>query len=110
MAKPNPLTIDMNERGPRNLDSVQDLLTGMAAKIGKIYGVHLAVGRREDCLTFVDENGDDIIDPGGVGNAPCAILCATFKEVDPGDFLKLFAARSLYAACTVRFNEAELSI
>ena len=95
-------------RAPRNLDEVQTILIGMAARVGQVYGVHLSVGRRLDSLTFVDELGEEIMDPGGVGNGPSPILCATGAEVDSGDFLKLFAARSLYAALTVRFNQADL--
>lgn len=94
-------------RAPRNFDDVHQVLIAMAKRVGTAYGVYLSVGRREDDLTFVDESGSDIIDPGGPGNPASSILCATGREVDNGDFLKLFAARSLYAALTVRFNQAD---
>lgn len=97
-------------RAPRNLDEVASILVSMAGKVGQVYGVHLSVGLRGDELFFVDEIGEDIIDPGGVGNAATAILCASAHEVDSGDFLKLFAARSLYAALAVRFNQADRSL
>jgi hypothetical protein len=95
-------------RAPRNLDEVQSILIAMAKKVGVIYGVFISVGLRGDCLFFVDEKGDDIIDPGGVDNPASSILCATAREVDSGDFLKLFAARSLYAALTVRFSQSDV--
>jgi hypothetical protein len=91
-------------RAPRNLDEVQIVLQAMAKRVGQTYGVFLNVGRREDGLVFVDEAGENIIDPGGTGNPASAIPCASGEEIDSGDFLKLFAARSLYAALTVRFN------
>jgi hypothetical protein len=94
-------------RAPRNLDEVQTLLIGLAKKVGAVYGVFLSVGRRGEDLFFVDEAGEDIIDPGGINNAASSILCATAREVDAGDFLKLFAARALYAAVTVRFNSVD---
>jgi hypothetical protein len=95
-------------RAPRNLDEVQSILIAMAKKVGAVYGVFLSVGLRGDCLYFVDDKGDDIIDPGGIDNAASSILCATANEVDTGVFLKLFAARSLYAALTVRFSQADV--
>lgn len=94
-------------RAPRNLDEVQLILQAMAKRVGQTYGVFLNVGRREDNLVFVDEAGEDVVDPGGSGNAASTILCATGNEIDSGDFLKLFAARSLYAALTVRFNAVD---
>jgi hypothetical protein len=97
-------------RAPRNLDEVQTLLIGIAKKVGFVYGVFLSVGRRGEDLFFVDELGEDIIDGGGVANAASSILCATAREVDSGDFLKLFAARALYAAITVRFNQVDAGL
>jgi hypothetical protein len=94
-------------RAPRNLDEVQFILQAMAKRVGQTYGVFLNVGRRGDDLMFINEAGEDIVDPGGTGNAASSILCAEAREVDSGDFLKLFAARSLYAALTVRFNQAD---
>lgn len=94
-------------RAPRNLDEVQTLLVVMAKKVGQIYGVFLSVGRRDDNLVFVNEAGEDIVDPGGVGNPASSVMCAAADEIDSGDFLKLFAARSLYAALTVRFNQID---
>jgi hypothetical protein len=99
--------LQTTERAPRNFDEVQGSLIQMAKKVGYIYGVFLSVGRRGDDLVFVDENGLDIIDPGGPGNAATTVLCATGGEIDSGNFLKLFAARSLYAAITIRFNQID---
>jgi hypothetical protein len=97
------------ERAPRNFDQVQGVLIKVAQRVGMSQGVFLSVGRRGDELIFVDEGGNDIIDPGGVDNAATSILCASGREIDSGDFLKLFAARSLYAALTVRFNLLDAS-
>lgn len=91
-------------RAPRSLDEVQTALVAMAKRVGQTYGVFISVGRRADDLVFVDENGEDIVDPGGTGNPASAVLCASHEEIDNGMFLKLFAGRSLYAAITVRFN------
>jgi hypothetical protein len=91
-------------RAPRNLDEVQSMLTMMAKRVGLVYGGFLSVGRRGDDLIFVDATGEDVVDPGGVDNPATSILCATAQEIDSGEFLKLFAARSLYAALTTRFN------
>ena len=91
----------------RSVDSVELVLAKMAQKVGHIYGVELSVRRAESNgphgaeLIFVDEQNEPIVD----GDE--AILCCTAQEIATGDFLKLFAARSLYAALAQRFYEAE---
>ena len=91
----------------RSVDSVELVLAKMAQKVGHIYGVELSVRRAESNgphgaeLIFVDEQNEPIVD----GDE--AILCCTAQEIATGDFLKLFAARSLYAALAQRFFEAE---
>jgi hypothetical protein len=96
-------------RPPRNMDEVQSVLIAMAKKVGAVYGVPLSVGRLGESLIFVDERGEHVVDPGGLDNPATTILCAEAFEIDSGDFLKLFAARSLYAALTVRFNALDSS-
>jgi hypothetical protein len=96
-------------RAPRNMDEVQSVLIAMAKKVGSVYGVILSVGRQGDELIFVDEHGEPVIDPGGLDNPATTIMCAQNHEIDSGDFLKLFAARSLYAALTLRFNALDTS-
>jgi hypothetical protein len=91
----------------RSVDSVELVLQKMAQKVGHLYGVELSVRRAESNgphgaeLIFVDSDKDPIVD----GDE--AVLCCTAEEIASGDFLKLFAARSLYAALAQRFYEAE---
>jgi hypothetical protein len=91
----------------RSVDSVELVLAKMAQAIGHLYGIELSVRRAESNgphgaeLIFVDSNNDPVVD--GVE----AILCCTAEEIASGDFFKLFAARSLYAALAQRFYEAE---
>lgn len=96
-------------RPPRNMDEVQSVLIAMAKKVGSVYGVPLSVGRLGESLIFVDERGEQVVDPGGLDSPATTIVCAEAHEIDSGDFLKLFAARSLYAALTVRFNQMDMS-
>lgn len=99
--------LQSTERAPRNFDEVQGALISMSRKVGLIYGVFLSVGRRGDSLVFVDEGGNEIVDPGGPENAASQILCASHFEIDSGNFLKLFGPRASYAALTVRFNHID---
>jgi hypothetical protein len=91
----------------RSVDSVELVLQKVAQKVGHIYGVELSVRRAESNgphgaeLIFVDEQNEPIVD----GDE--AILCCTADEIASSDFLKLFAARSLYAALAQRFYESE---
>jgi hypothetical protein len=102
--------LQSTQRAPRNFDEVQGVLIAMAKKIGSIYGVAISVGKRGDELIFVSDDGLEIIDPGGLNNSASTILCASGREIDSGDFLKLFAARSLYAALAVRFNAIDAGL
>lgn len=100
-----PVDADLSLR--RSVDSVELVLAKMAQKIGHIYGIELSVRRAQENgphgaeLIFVDERGEPIADDGE------AILACTADEIATGDFLKLFAARSLYAALAQRFFESE---
>ena len=91
----------------RSVDSVELVLKKMAQTLGHLYGVEISVRRAESNgphgaeLVYVDSNGDPIIDDDS------AILCCTAEEIVSGDFLKLFAARTLYASLAQRFFEAE---
>jgi hypothetical protein len=91
----------------RSVDSVELVLQKMAQKVGHLYGVEVSVRRAESNgphgaeLIFVDKDSDPIVDGAE------AILCCTAEEIASSDFLKLFAARALYAALAQRFYEAE---
>jgi hypothetical protein len=91
----------------RSVDSVELLLAKVAQKIGHLYAVELSVRRAESNgphgaeLIFVDKDNDPVVD------GEEAILACTAEEIASGDFLKLFAARALYAALAQRFYESE---
>jgi hypothetical protein len=91
----------------RSVDSVELVLAKTVQPVGHLYGVDISVRRAEQNgphgaeLIFVDGNGDPIADDGE------AILACTAEEIASGDFLKLFAARALYAALAQRFFESE---
>jgi hypothetical protein len=91
----------------RTVDAVELVLAKMAQAVGHLYGVELSVRRAESNgphgaeLIFVDAENAPIVD----GDE--AILTCTAEEIASGDFLKLFAARALYAALAQRFYEAE---
>ena len=99
--------LQTTQRAPRNFDEVQGALIKLAKKVGVVYGVFLSVGRRGDNLVFVDEGGNEIIDPGGPGNPASMVIAATGADIDSGNFLALFSSRALYAAMTVRFNDID---
>jgi hypothetical protein len=86
----------------RSIEDVELILASMAQKVGHIYGVELSVRQAPDSeLVFVDAAGDPVVDNDE------AILACNPAEIESGDFLKLFAARSLYAALAQRFIEHE---
>ena len=101
---PQDLELTANRR---SVDDVALILEKMAQKVGHVYGVEISVRRRAENgpngaeLIFVDDAGDPIEDEGD------PILCCNAEEIENGAFLKLFAARSLYAALAHRFYEAE---
>ena len=90
-----------------SVDAVELVLQKMAQKVGHVYGVEMSVRRLAQNgphgaeLVFVDYEEDPIEDSGE------SILCCNAEEIESGDFLKLFAARSLYAALAQRFYESE---
>ena len=53
---------------------------------------------------FVDDIGDPVIDDFAPEDSK-TIICASQQEITDGSFLKLFAARSLYAALTLKVLE-----
>ena len=84
----------------RSVEDVELILASMSQKIGHVYGVELSVRQAPDTeLVFVDAAGDPVVDNEE------AILACNAAEIESGDFLKLFAARSLYAALALRFQE-----
>jgi len=91
----------------RSVDSVELVLAKMAQALGHLYGIELSVRRAESNgphgaeLIFIDSDNAPVVDGAE------AILCCTAEEIATGDFLKLFAARALYAAVAQRFYEAE---
>lgn len=91
----------------RSVDAVELILQKMAQKVGHVYGVEISVRRRAENgpngaeIIFVDADGDPIEDDGE------PILTCNVEEIENGNFLKLFAARVLYAALAQRFYEAE---
>jgi hypothetical protein len=91
----------------RSVDSVELVLAKMAQAVGHVYGIELSVRRAESNgpngaeLIFIDSDNDPVVDGSE------AILCCTAEEIASSDFLKLFAARALYAALAQRFYEAE---
>ena len=95
-------------RDRRSVDSVELILQKMAQKVGHIYGVEISVRRLEANgphgaqLIFVNDANEPILDDDE------AIPACNAEEIESGDFMKLFAARSLYAALTQRFIEADL--
>jgi hypothetical protein len=89
---------------PLTIEQAQSVLARAARNVGRIYSVGLSVGRQSNGLMFVDDLGANVIDdfaPEG----PLAIPCASDDEIRDGSFLKLFAARSLYAALTLKIDE-----
>lgn len=98
----------------RTLDEVEVNLNRVAQKVGHVYGVEVGVARLyktpenkdEDAeLLFTDADGRPIIDDEADG-----VLCCTAQEIGDGTFLKLFAARALYAALALRFLQAEANV
>jgi hypothetical protein len=89
---------------PLTMEQAQSVLMRAARNVGRIYSVGLSVGRQANSLVFVDDLGEAVIDdfaPEG----PLVIPCASEEEIRDGSFLKLFAARSLYAALTLKIGE-----
>ena len=89
---------------PLTMEQAQSVLARAARNVGRVYSVGLSVGRQANGLMFVDDLGANVVDdfaPEG----PLAIPCASEEEIQNGDFLKLFAARSLYAALTLKLGE-----
>jgi hypothetical protein len=89
---------------PLTMEQAQNVLARAARNVGRIYSVGLSVGRQSNGLVFVDDLGATVIDdfaPEG----PLVIPCASEEEIRDGAFLKLFAARSLYAALTLKIGE-----
>jgi hypothetical protein len=89
---------------PITIEQAQSVLARAARNVGRIYGVNLSVGLQSNGLIFVDDLLNPVIDdfaPDG----PMVIPCASQEEITDGTFLKLFAARSLYAALTLKVDE-----
>ena len=89
---------------PLTMQQAQSVLARAARNVGRIYSVGLSVGMQSNGLMFIDDLGASVVDdftPEG----PLAIPCASEEEIANGSFLKLFAARSLYAALTLKIGE-----
>jgi hypothetical protein len=89
---------------PLTMEQAQSVLSRAARNVGRIYSVGLSVGQQANGLVFVDDLGEQVVDdfaPEG----PLVIPCCTADEIRSGEFLKLFAARSLYAALTLKIGE-----
>ncbi len=89
---------------PLTIQQAQSVLSRAARNVGRIYSVGLSVGQQSNGLMFTDDLGEAVVDdfaPDG----PMAIPCASEEELKDGTFLKLFAARSLYAALTLKIGE-----
>ena len=89
---------------PLTLAQAQSVLARAARNVGRVYGVGLSVGQQNNALIFVDDMGDPAVDDF-VGDREPTIICATQQEIEDGSFLKLFAARSLYAALALKILE-----
>ena len=89
---------------PLTLQQAQSVLSKAARNVGRIYSVGLAVGLQSNGLTFVDDLGNAVVDDF-VADGPVAIPCCSEEELKNGEFLKFFAARSLYAALTLKIAE-----
>jgi hypothetical protein len=55
-------------------------------------------------LIFVDDLGEPVVDDFA-SEGPLVVPAASEDEIRDGSFLKLFAARSLYAALTLKIGE-----
>lgn len=88
---------------PLTLEQAQSVLSRAARNVGRIYSVGLSVGRQSNGLMFVDDLGAQVIDDFGAD--ALAIPCCSDEEIANGNFLKLFAARALYAALTLKLSE-----
>lgn len=89
---------------PLTIQQAQNVLSRAARNVGRIYSVGLAVGQQSNGLMFVDDLGNPVVDdfaPEG----PLAIPCCSEEELQSGEFLKFFAARSMYAALTLKIAE-----
>jgi hypothetical protein len=89
---------------PLTIQQAQSVLSRAARNVGRIYSVGLSVGQQSNGLMFVDDLGAPVVDdfaPEG----PMMIPCCSEEELRDGNFLKLFAARSLYAALTLKIGE-----
>jgi hypothetical protein len=98
-------TIEASKRAePLTMERAQSALARTARNVGRVYGVGLSVGQQNDMLVFVDDLGDPVIDDFAPEGST-AIQCASQQEIRDGTFLKLFAARSLYASLTLKLTE-----
>jgi hypothetical protein len=89
---------------PLTVAQAQSVLSRAARNVGRVYGVGLSVGQQGNELIFVDDLGDPAVD-GFANDGDPAIVCATQQEIEDGSFLRLFAARSLYAALALKVME-----
>ena len=89
---------------PLTIEQAQSALSRAARQVGRIYSVGLSVGRQSDGLVFVDDLGAHVIDDFAPEGS-MVIPCASEEEIANGTFLKLFAARSLYAALVLKLSE-----
>jgi hypothetical protein len=89
---------------PLTMEQAQAVLTRAARNVGRIYGVGLGVGAQSDGLVYVDDLGEPVVDDFA-RDGPLMIPCASKEEIADGSFMKLFAARSLYAALTLKIAE-----
>jgi hypothetical protein len=101
-----PVQLEKAERRhePLSMQEAQAVLARAARNVGRVYGVGLSVGQQANGLVFVDDLGDAVVDDFAQ-DGPLIIPAASVEEVTDGSFLKLFAARSLYAALTLKIGE-----
>jgi hypothetical protein len=100
-----PTQLETTKRNePLSMEQAQSALSRAARNVGRIYGVGLSVGQQNDMLVFVDDLGEPVIDDFAPEGSK-VIQCATQQELHDGTFLKLFAARSLYASLTLKVSE-----
>lgn len=92
------------KRNPLTMEEAQSVLVRAARNVGRIYSVGLSVGLQSNGLVFVDDLGEPVVDDFDPEGA-LMIPCASAQEIADGSFLKLFAARSLYAALTLKLGE-----
>lgn len=89
---------------PLTIQQAQAVLSRAARNVGRIYSVGLSVGQQSNGLMFIDDLGNAVVDDFA-SDGPMVIPCCSEEELQSGEFLKFFAARSMYAALTLKIYE-----